>query len=83
MPFDPEGVWPMRDNPSSRGLTPGTKAYYATKVFHSTYHTLLQKLEVWWAPGWPSGGHDYHGITGSASQQTNAAASSQWLKVYM
>ena len=45
IPFDPEGVWPMRDDPSSRGLTPGTKAYYATKVFHSTYHTLLQKLE--------------------------------------
>ena len=45
MPFDPEGVWPMRDNPSSQGLTPGTKAYYATKAFHGTYHTLLQKLE--------------------------------------
>ena len=45
IPFDPAGVWPMRDNPSSRDLIPGTKAYYTTKVFHSTYHTLLQKLE--------------------------------------
>ena len=43
--FDPAGVWPMRDNPNSRDLIPGTKAYYTTKVFHSTYHTLLCKLE--------------------------------------
>ena len=45
IPFDPAGVWPMRNNPSSRDLIPGTKAYYTTKVFHSTYHTLLWKLE--------------------------------------
>ena len=45
IPFDDDGVWPMRDNPSSVSLTPGAKAYYRSKLFHQTYRTLLQKVD--------------------------------------
>ena len=45
IPFDENGVWPMRDNPSSVGIIPGTKAYYRTKLFHHAYRSLLAKLD--------------------------------------
>lgn len=46
IPFDESGVWPMRDNPGSKGLTPGTKAYNLARVFHQTYRTLLRTLDT-------------------------------------
>ena len=49
IPFDDSGVWPMRDDPSSRDLTPGTKAYHQTKTFHQTYRSLLRTLDITFA----------------------------------
>ena len=43
--FDPKGVWPMRDNPSKEGLTPGTRAYTVARAFHTQYRNLLQQLQ--------------------------------------
>ena len=45
IPFNDRGVWPMRDNPGSKGLTPGTQIYNQAFVFHQTYRSLLRKLE--------------------------------------
>ena len=45
IPFDQQGVWPMRDNPSKSGITRGTRAYFETKAFHQVYRTLLRKLQ--------------------------------------
>ena len=45
IPFDEKGVWPMRDNPGSKGLKPGTKVYNRARVFHQTYRSLLRKLD--------------------------------------
>ena len=43
--FDPEGVWPMRDNPSKEGIPPGTALYREAKHFHHTYRSLLLRLQ--------------------------------------
>ena len=46
IPFNERGgVWPMRNNPGSKGLTPGTQTYNQALVFHQTYRSLLRKLE--------------------------------------
>ena len=45
IPFDDNGVWPVRDNPSSKDLNPNTIAYERTKMFHQTYRTLLRTLD--------------------------------------
>ena len=45
IPFNDRGVWPMRDNPGSKGLKPGTRTYNHAFVFHQTYRSLLRKLE--------------------------------------
>ena len=45
IPFDEAGVWNMRDNPGSKGLTPGTQTYNRAQVFHQTYRSLLRKLD--------------------------------------
>ena len=44
--FTSEGVWPMRDNPSQKGLIKGSQAYRATKIFHRIYRSLLKSLQV-------------------------------------
>ena len=44
--FTPEGVWPMRDNPSQKGITKGTHAYRETRLFHRMYRSLLKSLQV-------------------------------------
>ena len=44
--FDPNGVWPMRDNPSQQGLTPGTQAYTVAWAFHKQYRSLLKQLQT-------------------------------------
>ena len=33
VPFDDNGVWPVRDNPSSGDLNPNTRIYERTKMF--------------------------------------------------
>ena len=45
IPFQPEGVWPMRKNPSKNGITRGTRAYFETRAFHQVYRNLLRKLQ--------------------------------------
>ena len=52
--FSDNGVWPMRDNPSSNGLSSNTRAYERTKLFHQTYRTLLRTLDQVFA-GDPTG----------------------------
>ena len=54
IPFDDNGVWPVRDNPSSEDLNPNTRAYERTKIFHQTYRTLLRTLDEVFA-GDPTG----------------------------
>ncbi len=44
--FTPEGVWPMRDNPSSSDIPQDTHAYHEAKTFHSLYRSLLQILQA-------------------------------------
>ena len=44
--FDPKGVWPMRDNPSQEGLTPGTQAYTIALTFQKQYRNLLRQMQT-------------------------------------
>ncbi len=44
--FISEGVWPMRDNPSSKDIPVNTYAYHQAKVFHNIYRSLLNSLQV-------------------------------------
>ena len=39
--FTSEGVWPMRNNPSSKTIPRKSLAYRETKIFHSLYRSLL------------------------------------------
>ncbi len=43
--FNADGVWPMRDNPSSCTVEPGNNCYIESKVFHQTYRAFLNKLQ--------------------------------------
>ena len=43
--FDPDGVWPVRNNPSQEGLTPNTIAYTTALAFHKEYRSLLKQLQ--------------------------------------
>ena len=45
IPFDESGVWPMRDNPSIKGLSSQSPAYTRSKIFHQTYRSLLRTLD--------------------------------------
>jgi hypothetical protein len=44
IPFDPEGVWPMIDNPSQVQYVPGTRAHVLSREVAETYQTLLNAL---------------------------------------
>ena len=44
--FDPNGVWPMRDNPSQDGLTPGTRAHTVAYTFHQQYRSVLKQMQA-------------------------------------
>uniref|UniRef100_A0A1X7V109 Iminophenyl-pyruvate dimer synthase domain-containing protein n=1 Tax=Amphimedon queenslandica TaxID=400682 RepID=A0A1X7V109_AMPQE len=44
IPFDSEGVWPMRDNPSKNCLT--GNCYTEARAFHTTYRKLLRELDA-------------------------------------
>ena len=43
--FTPEGVWPMRDNPSQIGIPVDTQVYHKARLFHQVYRSLLAKLQ--------------------------------------
>ncbi len=45
IPFQPEGVWPMRDDPTIATVLPNTNCYTESRVFHNTYRKLLHKLQ--------------------------------------
>ena len=44
--FDPNGVWPMRPNPSSEGIIPETNCYTEAMAFHKVYRALLRDLQI-------------------------------------
>ncbi len=46
MEFDPNGIWPMRDNPSQEGLTPGTRAHTVAFTFHQQYRSVLKQMQA-------------------------------------
>ena len=46
IPFDPQGVWPMRDNPKATNLIKNTNCYTEAKVFHQIYRSLLRSLQM-------------------------------------
>ncbi len=43
--FNPGGVWPMRDNPSSCGILPETNCYTESKIVHQVYRAFLNRLQ--------------------------------------
>ena len=43
--FTSEGVWPMRNNPSSKTIPRKSLAYRETKIFHSLYRSLLSLFQ--------------------------------------
>lgn len=45
IPFNPEGVWPMRDGPKSCNIPRHTNCYTESKAFHEEYRALLRKLD--------------------------------------
>lgn len=44
IPFDPDGVWPMMDDPDTALLLPGSRALILSNQFSETYQTLLNGL---------------------------------------
>ena len=44
IPFDSNGVWLMRDDPSKKGTT--GNCYTEARAFHTTYRRLLRELQV-------------------------------------
>lgn len=45
IPFDPLGVWPMRDEPNLNDIEPHSNCYTESKAFHLAYRALLRKLQ--------------------------------------
>lgn len=46
IPFDPQGIWPMRDEPNVNDIEPNSNCYIESKTFHLVYHALLRKLQM-------------------------------------
>jgi hypothetical protein len=44
IPFDPDGVWPMMDDPDIADLPPGSRARILSQQFARTYQALLNGL---------------------------------------
>ena len=44
--FVPEGVWPMRDDPSSKTIPKDSYIYHEAKIFHLIYRSLLTSLQT-------------------------------------
>jgi Ferritin-like len=45
IPFDPDGVYPMMDDPEIGKLQPGSKGYILSSQFAQTYQALLRGLD--------------------------------------
>ena len=45
IPFRPDGVWPMRSNPTIASVPADTNCYTESRVFHQAYRALLHKLQ--------------------------------------
>lgn len=45
IPFQSNGVWLMRDNPTTNNIPPDTNCYTESRVFHTAYRKLLKKLQ--------------------------------------
>ncbi len=45
VPFDPDGLWPMMDDPDIALLAPGSRARILSEQFAETYQALLNGLE--------------------------------------
>lgn len=45
LPFNPKGVWPMRDNPGREDIFPHSNCYTELKEFHEAYRRLLRTLQ--------------------------------------
>ena len=45
IPFDPLGVWPMREEPTLSDIEPRSNCYIEAKTFHFAYCALLRKLQ--------------------------------------
>ena len=45
IPFNPKGVWPMRDNPTAKNILQHTNCYTEARAFHGVYRSLLRKLQ--------------------------------------
>lgn len=46
IPYNPAGVWPMRDSPSKDDIIPGTKCRTEAKAFHRVYRNFLRVLDA-------------------------------------
>ncbi len=46
IPFNEDGVWPMRPNPKASDILDNTNCYTESKVFHQAYRNLLRKLQT-------------------------------------
>ena len=45
IPYNPQGVWPMKANPSSADIPPNNNCYTEAKAFHGAYRSLLRNLQ--------------------------------------
>ena len=45
IPFNPEGVWNMRNNPSASDIDPGTNCYTEARAFHEAFRSMLRSLQ--------------------------------------
>ena len=50
IPFDAQGVWPMRDDPSLFSMKPNTNCYTEAVAFNRAYHSFLRKLQETFTP---------------------------------
>ena len=43
--YNPDGVWPMRDNPKASNTPPDSNCYTERKAFHGVFRNLLRQLQ--------------------------------------
>ena len=45
IPYNPNGVWPMRDNPGKRCIQPNTPCHTEARAFHQVYRNFLRVMQ--------------------------------------
>ena len=45
IPYNPEGVWPMRENPTKENIVASSKCYTQARAFHQVYRNFLRVLQ--------------------------------------